>query len=593
MISMVNEMHPVTQYATDVVYGDARANCCAWEIAACKRHLDDLGRVGNDDFPYVFDETRADRIIRHYEGLRRIDDPSSLIVMEDWQKFDKGCIFGWVHKDTGERRFKIAYTRIARGQAKTTDAAGVGTYAMCGDALYPPFHPELAKYEFEPIVAVVAVDRQQGKDTCWGDIWKMAAANPQLKSRLDIKKTYIHHRTRGGDVRLYSKDTQNKSGDKPSVIIVEEWHEHKTSAVKDRATSGLGKKWQALEYTITTAGTDAENKPCYKDDIFYKRILSGEVKNDRIFVMIREIDDTDNPHDIECWKKANPFFRAMGDYARRLFDQVKSEHDIAYGSGDASKIREFLIMRMNRWQTDSENNFFSGCMEAWEKCKVSRKEFAELTRDTKGFYGFDLGKTLDLSGAGYVANIPDGRIAISMHGFMPQNRAIEHEHSDRVPYKDWAADGGVTLTPGDVTDNLYVEQWIYEHEDDFGWKCQMVGYDGHNAIDMAIRMRDRYNNEDKVVEIQQTAAALNQATKRFRELVLQGKVVHDGSPLARWCLANAIEAKNTYGDIKLSKRHKDDSQRIDPLAATINALVCLIKNEDTASVYEERGMRIL
>lgn len=586
-------MHSVTQYATDVVYGDLHEQCCKWEIAACKRHLDDLNRAGTDDFPYVFDETRADRVLRHFEGLHRLDDPNQRIILETWQQFDEGCVFGWVNMHTGKRRFKKSYKRLARGQAKTTDAAGIGLYAMCGDALYRPWHPEEAKYESEPLVAVVAVDRAQGKNTSWGDIWKMAEANPQIKSRLDIRKTYIHHKTRGGDVRLYSKDTNNKSGDRPSVIILEEWHEHLTSKVRDRAASGFGKKWQCLEYIITTAGTDAENKPCYADDIYYKRILSGEVRQDDVFVMIREIDDDDDPHDVSCWRKANPFFRDMGDYAQTLFEQVKSDHDMAYNSGDPAKIREFLIMRMNRWQTDSENKYFSGCMDAWNECAVSREEFAKLTQGTKGYYGFDLGKTSDLSGTGYVTELNDGRLAVSMHGFMPQNSAISHEHSDRVPYKSWAKEGWCTLTPGDVTDNAYVEQWIYEHEEDNGWGCEGVFYDGHNATDMAIRMRERYNKEDKVVEIPQTCASLNQATKRFRELVLQKKVVHDGSPLARWCLSNAVEVINNYGDIKLSKRHKDDTQRIDPVAAMINALVALIKLDPEHSVYEKRGIRIV
>ena len=44
------------------------------------------------------------------------------------------------------------------------------------------------------------------------------------------------------------------------------------------------------------------------------------------------------------------------------------------------------------------------------------------------------------------------------------------------------------------------------------------------------------------------------------------------SPLAMWCLKNAVEVVNNFGDIKLSKKHKDDSQRIDPLAAAMNAL---------------------
>ena len=46
-----------------------------------------------------------------------------------------------------------------------------------------------------------------------------------------------------------------------------------------------------------------------------------------------------------------------------------------------------------------------------------------------------------------------------------------------------------------------------------------------------------------------------------------------------WCLQNAIEIQNNYGDIKLSKRHKDDTERIDPVAAAMNALARLLVRE--------------
>ena len=70
----------------------------------------------------------------------------------------------------------------------------------------------------------------------------------------------------------------------------------------------------------------------------------------------------------------------------------------------------------------------------------------------------------------------------------------------------------------------------------------------------------------------QTCDGQNLAVKTFRELLLQGKVVIEENPLALWCLGNAIEIQNNYGDIKLSKRHKDDTERIDPVAAAMNAL---------------------
>ena len=58
--------HPVSVYAKQVTQGRLHDQCCKYEILACERHLRDLKRQGTEDFPYVFDTTRADRIIRWF-----------------------------------------------------------------------------------------------------------------------------------------------------------------------------------------------------------------------------------------------------------------------------------------------------------------------------------------------------------------------------------------------------------------------------------------------------------------------------------------------------------------------------------------------
>ena len=62
------------------------------------------------------------------------------------------------------------------------------------------------------------------------------------------------------------------------------------------------------------------------------------------------------------------------------------------------------------------------------------EEFAALTDGLHCHCGFDLGKRIDLSGAGAVFPLPDGRIAVKAHGFLPENGALRHEQTDRVPY---------------------------------------------------------------------------------------------------------------------------------------------------------------
>ncbi|WP_284646759.1 hypothetical protein [Paenibacillus silviterrae] len=79
------------------------------EYLACERHLKDLQRQATADFPYVFDESRANRIFDWFEKCcRHVRGPFSgqLIELLPFQKFDLGCVFGWVHMDSGKRRFK-------------------------------------------------------------------------------------------------------------------------------------------------------------------------------------------------------------------------------------------------------------------------------------------------------------------------------------------------------------------------------------------------------------------------------------------------------------------------------------------------------
>lgn len=582
--------HPVSVYAKQATQGKLHDQCCPDEIAACQRHLDDLKRQGTKDFPYVFDTTRADRIIRWFGQCIQIRgvEQRAPIELQPWQVFDLGCIYGWVHKDTGARRFKRTYNKRARGNFKSTEKSGQCLYHMCGDAMYPPYQPELAVFELEPEVECAAVDRSQAMRV-FGDAKKIAQASPNIEKRLYIPRANpVSHRTRGGYMRALSKDTKNKDSGAPSYFVVDEYHAHLTSVIYDIGLNSFGKRPQALLDCITTAGDDAQSKSCYGEELYAKRVLAREVVDETYFVMIRELPAGANPHDRTLWCMANPCLRYPNEYSKYLLEQIEAEYTAAYGSNDPHKIRQFLTRRMCQWQTGSVNRYLDeNCMELARNAQVPRAAFAELTNGLECWCGYDLGKRIDLSGVAAVFLLDDGRVALKMHGFMPENQAQRHEHTDRVPYIHWAKDGYCTLTPGDVTDNSYVENWICAGERSRGWQVLEADYDGHNATDLAIKMCEARNNEDFCVEIAQTCAGQNLAVKGFRELLLQGRIIIEENPMVMWCLANAVEITNNYGDIKLSKKHKDDTERIDPVAAAMNALArALVKRQSGSNINE-------
>lgn len=576
--------HPVSVYAKQVVRGRLREQCCPYEIKACARHLEDLKRQGTDDFPYVFDVTRADRIVRWFGQCVQVRgvEQREVISLQPWQVFDLGCTYGWVHRETGARRFKRTYNKRARGNFKSTEKSGQALYHLCGDAMYPPYQPELAWFELEPEAECAAVDRGQAMRV-FGDAKKIAKSSPNIAKRLIIPRSNpVVHKTRGGYMRALSKDTKNKDSGAPSYFVVDEYHAHPTSEIYEIGFNSFGKRAQSLLDVITTAGDDAQSKPCFVEEEYAKRILDGEVVDETYFVMIRELPVGEDPHKKALWAWANPCLRYPNEYSKCLLEQIDAEYGAAYGSGDPYKIRMFLTRRMCQWQTGSVNRYLDEhCMALAKEAMVSREDFAGLTDGNVCWCGFDLGKRIDLSGVAAVFLLDDGRVGIKVHGFMPEEGAERHAHGDRVPYLEWAQRGYCTLTPGAVTDNSYVDNWISAGEREHLWEVQEVDYDGHNATDLAIRMCEERNNEDFCVEISQSCAGQNLAVKTFRELLLSGLIVLEESPLLLWCLANAIEIQNNYGDIKLSKKHKDDSERIDPVAAAMNALArALVRREE-------------
>ncbi len=587
MPTSLNDLHPTHRYAAEIV-GGLRPSCKR-EWQACERHLKDLKRQGSEDFPFVFDETRAQRVFDWFQNCcRHVRGPFSgqLIQLQEFQKFDLGAVFGWVQKDTGQRRFRRSFNMRARGNVKSTEQSGLSLYGMCSDCIYPPGRPDLKRYEDSPEVECAAVDKDQAKRV-WGDAKAMGLKSPDISKRLRIRRTYIEHQSRGGWLRPLSKETKNKDSGAPCLVIIDEYHGHPTSEIHDVLFSGFGKRAQSLMSIITTAGKDAENNPAKKEYDICCKILDGDLLSEDYFVMIRELDEGDDPHDNTKWVKANPILQEENEYSNELRAQIQSEHDLAYGSGDPSKIREFLTKRCDLWQADSEDKYMAGNMDKWKALAVPRKDFLELVKGMECYTGVDLAKTTDLTATGFVFPLDDGRYAITAHGFMPINTATKHEHGDRVPYKHWAKDGWCTLTPGDVTDDRFIIDYLHQMEFDEGWKYKEICHDPHGARQFAnVLMEQDY----LCVEIPQRIMTLSAPTKRLRELILMGKVVHDGSPLLTWCLSNAVEYGDTNENIRLSKINKDDSQRIDLVAAIINAMARAMLNEDTTSIYEERGI---
>lgn len=552
----MSEIHPCTQYALDVVEG--RRVVGILERQACQRHLNDLKRQGTGEFPWVFDETRANRIYTWFRYCHHVEGPLAgrPIELLPFQQFDLGSIFGWVHRETGLRRFEKAYIQEARKNGKSTILAGVGLYLMAGDG------------EESPAVFCAAVDKEQAR-IIYRAAKAMAQKSPDIRKRLKIRDYEIGHVIRGGQMRALSKDTKNKDGLNPSGVIIDEYHAHPTSEIYDLLWSAWGQRAQALMVIITTAGLNLEQNPCHTEYEYCRQILACAITNERYFVIIRQLDPDDDEHNPSVWIKANPLRAATPEGLAKLREQ----HDEAFNSRDPAKIRTFRVKVLNIWVHGSENMYLDETLlQRWKGLAVPRDQFYELVANRLVLAGSDLSKKIDLTANGFVFALDDGRVAVCAHGFIPEETVSRHEKTDKIPYRDWASQGWLTITPGEVTDYGYIRTHIADMELDHGWRILEYCFDPYNATHLATEIA---NDGYTTVEIRQGVRTLSEPTKLFRELIATGQIVHDGSPLLTWALGNARVETDSNGNIKLTKKNQSDTQRIDPLAAVINAMVRL------------------
>lgn len=596
--------HPVTSYALDAIDGTITVGTP--ERQACLRHLHDLARAGQLDkvtarrvekatgstvpereaeFEWMFDEAQATFVaidwfsqLVHVKG--RVEVVGKPIQLIPAHVFDIGCVFGWVHRTkkitrsngrtVGMRRFRKALITEGRKNAKTTRIAGIALYMMVGDM------------EENPEVYTAAVDKKQAR-TCFNSARDMAKKSHHISKRLKIGLYDLRHKQRGGEMSAFSGDIKNKDSFSPSCSVIDEYHAHVTSSIYDVIDSAQGQRSQPLIFIITTAGNDVES-PCYKEIEYCREIVSGRTHNDAYFVMIRELDKDDDEHDPANWIKANPLLCSTPEG----IEEFQRVHDEAFGSKIPEKVREFRIKKLNRWIHGARGDSYMGdFMEQWDACAIPRADFAELTKGMLCLVGADLSKKIDLTASAFLFALDEERVALTAHGFLPEEAIAAHEKSDKIPYRDHLENGWITTNPGDVIDDRVMQEHIEDSVLEGLIQVHELCYDPYSANRFAIDMQEKGYT---AVEVRQTIPSLSEATKLLRELVISGKLVHDGNPLLRSHVANAIQITDSKENIMITKKFAGDTKRVDLLAASITALTRLPALREAVSSGDLEGL---
>lgn len=526
---------------------------------AFKRHIDDLARSKKNDphFPYRFDEKKAEDIIELANKLTIAEgEGNEQFTCAGFQEFILGSLFGWVHKETGKRRFTDSYVQVARQQGKSVLNAILGIKCCNFD-----------NYNYGQIYCT-ATKADQARIVL-KEIIKFINADNDLKELFDIKdyKSEITGKITNTVIRALGRDTHTIDGFRPYLGIVDEYHAHKDNQMYKLLKGGTRKLKQSLISVITTAGFNL-NAPCYDLYKYCRRVLRGIDVNERQFIYIAQMDEKDDIWDPKNWIKCCPLTGKDPELVAAMQEDARKAQSMG-----GAELRDFLTKALNIWVTNAETAFLD--LAEWEKCGSER--------DLSDFAGKQVIVGLDLSSGGdltsYCLEFPyedeetgDRKYFLHSHSFMPSHRLQEHmDLEDNAPYVIWQKQGLLTVTTaagGIKTDYKTILSSLHDIVDKYQLDVMAIGYDPHNASAFLLDLEDFGCD---LIEIKQSARSLNDATIDFQlEVKAHNMEYNKGNVLLTRSMNDAIISEpNSFGEIKIDKMLQKN--RIDPCDAAICA----------------------
>lgn len=464
-------------------------------------------------------------------------------MLEPWQCWVLTTIFGWRRRADGGRRFRRVYIEVPRGNGKSSLSSGVALYCLLADR-----EPGAEVYSF-------ATTRDQA-GIVFGDAKQMCVQNASLRKQfgLEVLAKALYVPSTNSTMQAKSAEGSTLDGLNTHFACIDELHAHKTRAVYDVVETSMGKRLNSLLWVITTAGTDTSGI-CFEVRAMVREVLSGTVIDETQFGIIYGLDEDDEWTTVEALRKANPNWgvSVMPDVVIPL--QKKAIALPSAANNFRTKHLDIWCQAGSAWMD----------MQAWAKAAAPDVPITDF-EGRECVIGLDLGAKSDLTAAVLVFPYTrdDGRkgYAVYPHLYLPQ---VAIDKATNSQYQGWADEGWLELTGGAMTDLSAIEEDIRSWLSRFEVKA--IAYDPWQATQLASNLAQ---DGAPMVEYRNTVANLSDPMKWLEALVLDGRIVHDGSPAMSWMMGNVVARVDAKDNIFPRKERYE--QKIDGPVALIYAL---------------------
>ncbi|WP_416729207.1 terminase large subunit [Fictibacillus sp. JL2B1089] len=530
-----------TWYAEKVTSGEILASKNV--ILACKRHLNDLKRsqlkVLSEEFPYVFDEGLGHRPIQFTEKYCKPSKGNfSKLIMQAWQHFAIGSLFGWVHKETRLRRFKEGLIFVARKNGKTTKISSVSLYGVSKDG------------ESGADIPLLANSMKQAR-LLFDEAKAMIKASPLLRKHFRPLRDAIHFDKTFSKIEPQASDSEKLDGLSTHIGVFDEIHEMKDYKLINVIKNSRGSREQPLLIYITTAGyqLDGPLVNYYEQGV---EVLTGEEIDERTFYYLAELDDPSEFEKPEMWIKANPNLGV----SIKLSDMIEEWNKAKRTPAERN---DFITKRFNMFVNSSEQSFLD-----YEilKRNVGKHLDIDLLINRSCVGGFDLSDSDDFTSACLEFPLDTGEVFVLSHSWIPKAKVAAG--NEKIDYHDLEAKGLLTIVDEEYIPLELVFEWFVEKSGLY--KIEKIMYDRAKAFRV---VKDLENYGFVCEKVIQGPVTLTPPLRDIETLFREAKVIFNGNPLLKWYINNVKLKKHENGSWLPQKQNR--YRKIDGFAALLNA----------------------
>lgn len=469
--------------------------------------------------------------------------PGNAFELSPWQERITLKVFGDTGED-GQRKVRELLLIVGRGNRKSSLMAAYMLLFLVG--------PERRPYS----EIVSAANSRKQAAVIYDEMAAICRATPRIHEAVRIQDTLKAITYRKHHVRYValSSDAKNAHGLTPIAACIDELAESPKDELIEAIETGLNKSANTILFMPTTAGIGRAG-PLWTKYEYAKKIVDGGLVDDTFLPLIFETPiDADWKSD-DWLEAANP--------------------GLPYGYPD----REGII----RYRTKCENSpaerahferrhlckWLDGAAEpAWDMAIWDQNADAfdlDALKGCKAWVAADLSRQLDITSVATAIEMPDGRLALHVQSFCPEEGIRKRAGVDSAPYPLWVEQGYLTACPGDTVDLSMVEEHIRRQCDTFN--VQEVNFDRYGARKL---MADLDADGLPVVEFPQNIMTYTPAVNSFERAMFERKLCHGNNPLLRWAVSNVV----LYSDANFNRRpdKKRAPDRIDPATASIMAV---------------------